>query len=65
MEAALGTNPSEPTSECGLRNQENPSEPTTPLPSPQSGKSQSRVKYVVTFVDLNFLIFHMMKNQKI
>ena len=37
----LGTNSSEPTSECGLRNRQNPSEPTTPFPSPQYGKSKS------------------------
>jgi len=36
-----GTNPSEPTSECGLGNRENPSEPTTPLPSPQYGKVEA------------------------
>jgi len=35
------TNLSEPTSECGLGNRENAFEPTTPLPSPQYGKSQS------------------------
>jgi len=35
----LGTNSSEPTSECGLGNRKNPFEPTTPLPSPQYGKS--------------------------
>ena len=37
----VGTNPSEPTSECGLGNQENPSETTTPLPSPQYGKAEA------------------------
>ena len=37
----LGTDSSEPTSECGLGNRENPSEPTTPFPSPQYGKSKS------------------------
>ena len=37
----IGTNPSEPTSECGLGNLENPSEPTTPLPSPQYGKAEA------------------------
>ena len=64
----LSTNSSEPTSECGLRNRENPSEPTTPLPSPQYGKSQSS-KHVIPSVDLTFLIFRiswpLMKNQKI
>jgi len=37
----LGTNPSDPTSECGLGNRENPSEPTTPLLSPQYGKAET------------------------
>ena len=37
----IGTNPSEPTSECGLGNRENPSEPTMPLPSPQYGKAEA------------------------
>jgi len=37
----IGTNPSEPTSECRLGNRENPSEPTTPLPSPQYGKAEA------------------------
>ena len=37
----LGTNQSEPTSDYGLRNRENPSEPTTPLPSPQYGKAEA------------------------
>jgi len=51
------THPSKPTSECGLGNRENPSEPTTPLPSPQYRKSEAS-KIRGTFVDLNFLIFH-------
>ena len=37
----IRTNQSEPTSECGLGNRENPSEPTTPLPSPQYGKAEA------------------------
>jgi len=37
----LGTNSSEPTSESGLGNWENLSEPTTPLPSPQYGKAEA------------------------
>jgi len=37
----IDTNPSEPTIECGLGNRENPSEPTTPLPSPQYGKAEA------------------------
>jgi len=37
----IGTNTFEPTSECGLRNRENPFEPTTPLPSPQKGKAEA------------------------
>ena len=37
----IDTNPSEPTSECGLGNRENPSEPTTPLPSPQKWKTEA------------------------
>ena len=42
----IGTNPSEPTGECGLGNQENPPEPTTPLPSPQYGKAEaSEISY--------------------
>jgi len=52
----LGTNQSEPTSECGLGNRENPSETTTPLPSPQYGKSQSS-KICYTFCWLNFSDF--------
>ena len=49
----LGTNLSEPSSECGLGNWENPSEPTTPLPSPQYGKLQSS-KIRDTFCWLKF-----------
>jgi len=46
----IGTNPSEPTSECGLGNRENPSEPTTPLPSPQYGKAEaSEISDTVTY----------------
>jgi len=37
----IGTNPSEPTTECGLGNSGNPSEPTTLLPSPQYGKAEA------------------------
>jgi len=52
----LRNNSSEATSECGLGNRENPSEPTTPLPSPQYGKSQSS-KISGTFCWLNFYDF--------
>jgi len=64
----IGTNPSEPTSECGLGNRENPSEPTTPLPSPQYKKSKSS-KICGSFCWLKFYDFHiswpLMKTQKI
>ena len=52
----IGTNPSEPTSECRLGNRENPSEPTTPLPSPQYGKSKAS-KISETFCWLQFYDF--------
>jgi len=52
----IGTNPSEPTSECGLGNRENSSEPTTPLLSPQYGKSQSS-KINLSFCSLEFSDF--------
>jgi len=51
-----GTNPSEPTSECGLGNRENPSEPITPLPSPQYGKAEA-TEVSNTFCWLNFSDF--------
>jgi len=52
----IGTNPSEPTCECGLGNRENPSEPTTPLPSPQYGKAEAS-EMSDTFCWLNFSDF--------
>ena len=52
----LGTNLSEPTSECGLGNRENPLNPQRPSRA-RSTENPSRVKYVVPFVDLNFVIF--------
>jgi len=52
----IGTNPSEPTSECRLGNRENPSQPTIPFPSPQYGKAESR-EIRVTFCWLNISDF--------
>jgi len=53
----IGTNPSEPTYECGLGNRENPSEPTTLLPSPQYGKAEAS-EISDTFCWLKFSDFH-------
>jgi len=46
----LGTNPAEPTGECGLRIFKHPSGPTTTPPSPQYGKAEAS-EYVVPLVD--------------
>ena len=52
----IGTNPSEPTGECGLGNRENPSEPTTPFPSPQYRKAEAN-EINNTYCWLNFSDF--------